>query len=108
MPQPESHADAAATELYVYYRAPTAADESLALAIGAAQRGLEARHPGLRSRLLRRPEPTNGQTTWMETYRHAEGVDAALEAAIDAAAQFALQGLGAGERHVERFVPCVS
>lgn len=98
----------AAVELYVYYRAPVSAYDALVGAVSDAQRGLEARHPGLQARLLRRPDVQEGQATWMEIYRHPQGVDAALEAQIDAALRPALQDLGAGERHVERFMPCAS
>lgn len=95
-------------EIYVYYRAPVANDAALSMAVSAAQRALESRHQGLQARLLRRPDVNDGQATWMEIYRHAQGVDAALEGAIEAALRAALKGLGAGERHVERFQPCAS
>jgi hypothetical protein len=95
-------------ELYVYYRAPVASQAALEQAVDAAQRALVARHPALEARLLRRPEAADGQATWMEIYRHPRGIDRALEAEIETALQAASSDLGAGPRHIERFIACAS
>jgi hypothetical protein len=72
------------------------------------QAALCARHPGLNAELLRRPGSTDGQITVMETYtaEAPQGVEEALQAAIEADAAQALQGLLRSERHVEVFEPC--
>lgn len=93
-------------ELYVYYRVPRATVVSAHAAVTAAQAALRADHPGLLARLLRRDGalPADAQT-WMETYTRpvsAAGVDAALQAAIDAAAAPLLAFID-GPRHVEAF-----
>lgn len=98
-------------ELYIYYRAPEAHASTVAEAVQRMQRELIAAHPGLTARLLRRPELTADQHTWMETYALPEGGDAevvrALAAAIDRAAEV-LQPLLAGPRHTEHFIACAS
>lgn len=93
-------------ELYVYYRAPAESQAALEQAVDAAQRALVAGHAGLEARLLRRPEAANGQATWMEIYRHPQGIDRALEARIEAALQAVLKDYGAVARHAERFIAC--
>lgn len=97
-------------ELFVYYRAEPAQAPALSGAVQAAQAGLRADWPGLEARLLRRPEPAaDGRETWMEAYRRPPGgVDASLEAAIEArlgAVLAALPGRPPGPRHAERFDP---
>ena len=62
-------------------------------------------HPGLQAELLRRPDLRDGQATLMETYAHADGVDAALAQAIEAAALKSLARWLKGPRHCERFEP---
>ena len=97
-------------ELFIYYRVPADAVSLARTQVEALQRALGAEIPNLRARLLRRPEPDPaGQTTFMETYAIAPpssaGIDADLQARIEAAAAAALGALG-GARHVEVFVAC--
>ena len=97
-------------ELFVYYRAKVAAEATVRAAAEAMQSRLCAEHSALIARLLRRPEPQDGCHTWMETYATdpapaPEGIDAPLQAAIDAAAAD-LQPLLAGPRHTEVFIAC--
>ena len=95
-------------ELYVYYRVPEGAVEAAAHDVAVLHAELRAAWPGLDARLLRRPEASRGQQTWMETYaRPSDGVDAALQVDIEARAARLLTHL-AGPRHVEVFVACAS
>lgn len=98
-------------ELYVYYRV-AAADEALACAqVQALQQQLGVELPGLQARLLRRgadgsstgAEP-GGLSTWMETYRHADGLGADWLALIRQATQ-GVPDRRAGPRHEECFEP---
>jgi hypothetical protein len=109
-------------ELFIYYRltagAPTAA---VAAAVATFQTTLRAAHPGLRTRVLRRPvTPQQDGQTWMETYAFDDGagaagatgvvatagISAALQAEIEQLAVSALSTWLAGPRHVEVFEPC--
>ena len=87
--------------IYVYYRIAQADLDAVREKVLALQARLCADHAGLRAELLRRPEAAEGQLTLMEIYVCEQGIDAALQAAIEAAASYA--GL-AGQRHVEAFV----
>jgi hypothetical protein len=87
--------------IYVYYRIAQADLDAVREKVLALQARLCADHAGLRAELLRRPEAAEGQLTLMEIYVCEQGIDAALQAAIEAAASYA--GL-AGPRHVEAFV----
>ncbi len=92
-----------ARELFIYWH--TGADEAAAAVEAATrlQRELRLQHPGLQARLYRRADDKPGCATLMEVYaRPPLGVDAALEAAISAAAA-ALGAHGDGARHVEAF-----
>jgi hypothetical protein len=81
---------------------PAAAERAQAR-VQAAQAALRSHWPGLEARLWRREG--GARPTLMETYAHPGGVDPALKAEIDAAMAAALDGLDAGPRHVEVFVP---
>lgn len=101
-----SGASAMGRELFVYYRV---AEPTLEQACSSAldmQRGLCEAHPGLQTRLLRRPEASEGRCTLMETYARSAGIDDALQAEIEAAARAALGRWQLGERHTEVFVAC--
>jgi hypothetical protein len=107
-------------ELFVYYRVrPSDAAATLA-ATQQLQARLRNRYPGLRTRLLRRPDTdTDTDTghdhdhelqTWMETYATEPpqaGVSAEIQAAIEAEARV-LASLIHGERHTEVFIACAS
>ena len=94
-------------ELFIYYRIPRAMAGAALDAALALQGRLRQRHPGLTARLLRRPDESNDQQTWMETYALPTGVTPALEAEI-AREALVLAGFIAGVRHTEVFVPCAS
>jgi hypothetical protein len=93
-------------ELFVYYRvdAPNAA--AARRAVQAMHERLRGAYPGLETRLLIRAGDGATPQTWMEVYAlpgSSRGVDADLEAAIEAQAAGWLH-LIAGSRHVEAFV----
>ena len=88
--------------LCVYYKVDAAQHEALAPRLRQLQKQLSVQWPGLICELLQRPEADKGIETWMETYRHSDGITAALTQAIADAA--ATAGLPAS-RHTESFIP---
>ena len=94
-----------AERLYVYYRVDQADFAAVQAAALDLQSSLRRAHPGLQAELLRRPDLRDGQATLMETYAQADGVDAALAQAIEAAAAKSLARWLKGPRHCERFEP---
>ena len=110
-----------ARRLYLYYRVPAAELDAALQAAATMQQRLRTAHPGLRAELLCKcaddgatGEPAAHEPTLMEIYRRegseegaacGHGIDAALQAAIDSAAQQSLGGFVSGRRHVEVFVP---
>lgn len=106
-PPPDTPAAPGGRGLFIYYRVAQNDTAAALQAAQAVQCELRARHPGLKAELWRRPETKDGMHTWMEIYTHADGIDAALEQRIEAAAE-AVSPWIQGPRHVEVFVPCVS
>jgi hypothetical protein len=95
-------------ELYVYYRVPNDAAAAATREVAALHDEVRAAWPGLEARLLRRPESSAGQQTWMEIYvRAPAGVDAAVQGDIEARAARLLTHLS-GPRHIEVFLACAS
>ncbi|HEY2925927.1 DUF4936 family protein [Piscinibacter sp.] len=100
-------------ELFIYYRIPVTNAAAARMRVDAFQARLRDRHRGLVTRLMRRPDATNNQQTWMETYsferprQPGDGVTPALQAEIETEA-LCLAGLVDGERHAEVFIPCAS
>ena len=88
--------------LYVYYKVDAGQHAALAPRVRSFQAGLAEAWPGLACELLQRPEAAGGQETWMETYRHGDGVAETMMAAIARAAAEAGLPL---PRHVESFIP---
>jgi hypothetical protein len=98
-------------ELFIYYRATIENASVLHAAALALQADLQARHPGLQTRLLRRPEAADGLHTWMETYAapsSAHGISESLQGEIESAAHTKLATLISGSRHTESFIACAS
>jgi hypothetical protein len=91
----------AALVLCVYYKVEATQHADLAPQVRRFQAALSSSWPGLICELLQRPEVAVGIETWMETYRHADGLSAAL---INAIAQAAVDGKLPAPRHTERFV----
>jgi hypothetical protein len=99
-------------ELFIYYRLDPLDAPAAQRAVAAFQADLRTRYPWLRARLLRRPQATDGQETWMETYSadpamNSTGVTPEVAAQIEAAAS-ALAPLLRGARHTEVFQACAS
>jgi hypothetical protein len=97
-------------ELFIYYRVSSSTADAVRVKVLAMQQALRASHPGLSTRLLRRPEETAGQQTWMEIYSffckdNGPGITPELQSAIATAAA-TLMPLIQGERHCEVFTPC--
>ncbi len=88
--------------LYVYYKLDVAWHDAWARRVRQFQAQLVAQWPGLVAELLQRPEATDGQETWMETYRHPRGLTPELLASI---AQTALDAGLPAPRHTESFIP---
>ena len=87
--------------LCVYYKVDAALHATWAPRLHQFQATLQASFSGLQCELLQRPEVTAGFETWMETYRHPDGLNAAL---IDAIAHSAVAANLPSPRHAERFV----
>lgn len=99
-------------ELFIYYQLDVADAPAAQRAVAVFQAGLSARYPWLRARLLRRPNATDGQETWMETYAadpalSTTGITPAFAAQIEQAAAVLAPWLR-GVRHTELFVACAS
>jgi len=88
--------------LYVYYKIDAVQHAALAPRVRDFQASLATAWPGLACELLQRPEAAGGQETWMETYRHGDGLTETIAAAIARAATEA--GLPS-PRHAESFIP---
>ena len=89
-------------ERYVYYRLPEAARAPARSQVLDVHAALRERRPGLRTRLLERPERRDGLATWMEVFAREGGLQAEDEALSDALTAD-LPAQRQGERHVERF-----
>ncbi len=97
-------------ELFIYYRAESADASAVQRAVVVFQTDLRARVPWLQTRLLRRPQATDGQETWMETYSadpamNSTGITPDVVAQIETAAA-ALAPLLRSARHAEVFQAC--
>ena len=97
-------------ELFAYYRVRSDDATALQAAVFMFQAQLIEGYPGLRARLLRRPDQTGGDQTWMEHYatdpqRLPFGVSEAMQAEI-ALRAVALANWVQGDRHTEVFVNC--
>ncbi len=96
-------------ELFIYYQATIENASVLRAEALALQAELQARHPGLQTRLLRRPDAAAGLHTWMETYAaplSPLGISDSLRSEIETAAHAKLASLITGARHTESFVAC--
>jgi hypothetical protein len=94
-----------AVVLCVYYKVEAAQHANLAPRVRQFQAALSSSWPGLVCELLQRPEVAAGVETWMETYRHADGLS---DTVVDAIAQSAATAGLPAPRHVERFVSLLS
>lgn len=97
-------------ELFIYYRVRATDRELAKVIVLGFQARLRECFPQLTTRLLYRPETTDGQLTWMETYatdrrQDPTGVSPHLQATIEDFAA-ALAPLLQGARHAEVFTVC--
>lgn len=100
---PAGRSGASGRALYIYWRiGPGREAEALAL-LARLQARLVIDEPGLQARHLQR-EDSSPTVTVMEIYARPGGVDAGLQARIDATLRPALQACCDGSRHVEVFV----
>ena len=93
---------AAKAVLFVYYKLEVSGHDDCAQRVRQCQARLVAQWPGLVAELLQRPEVADGKETWMETYRHPQGLTPELLACI---AQSACDAGLPAPRHTECFVP---
>ena len=97
-------------ELFIYYRVRAVDQHSAKAAVLGFQARLRECYPQLATRLLYRPEATDGLLTWMETYamdtrQDPAGVSPLLQATIEEYAAV-LTPLLQGGRHTEVFTAC--
>jgi len=90
--------------LFIYYKLDAQHAQAHEQAARQMQATLMQSHPGLVARLWVRADATGQAPTWMESYEHPQGVDKALAALIEQAAQAALPLGQTGARHAEMFV----
>lgn len=100
----------AGRSLYVYYRVDPSRLDAASLTLAAAQSALLADWPALQAERMQRDDSPAGGTgdpaplTWMEVYRHPDGLSEACLADL----RQRLSGLPEGrlsDRHEELFVP---
>ncbi len=94
-------------ELFVYFKAPTEHETAVRSHLQAMHHALQQDHPALVTRLLMRPEASQGLHTWMEVYTGVAdlGSDSPIDEAISRAAQV-LAPFIVGARKTEVFVVC--
>ncbi|MGY0194906.1 DUF4936 family protein [Leptothrix sp. BB-4] len=91
--------------LYVYYRVDPQQLDAARSSLRATQAALQADWPGLRAECLQRADRVDGEApTWMEVYRHPDGLSPACLADLRQRLSDLPIGRLAG-RHEERFVP---
>jgi hypothetical protein len=89
------------TDLYVYYRVKCDDAEAFQSRLLAMQAAVSEQH-GVVTALKRRPEPKDGQHTWMEVYYATpDGFERVIEEAVR---QAGLADLIQGSRHTEYFL----
>ena len=89
--------------LFVYYKLPSHEHARWRTRVEAFQNALRQEWPGLSAELMQRPKATpEGIETWMEIYRHKEGVSQEVMDSITAMAT--LHGLPP-QRMSEFFIP---
>jgi quinol monooxygenase YgiN len=93
----------AGRQLFAYWKTGAAMASEAALAAASMQAALMRQHAGLAATLFRRADDAGSQVTLMEVYASAEGIDAALQAAIEQVATEDLTPYLTGTRHTEVF-----
>lgn len=72
--------------LFVYYKIETLQHASWVQRVRDFQLQLQVRHPLLEIELMQRPASADGLETWMEIYRHPDGISDLLSQAIQSLA----------------------
>lgn len=92
--------------LYVYYRVEPQQLDAARASLVHAQAALQGDWPGLRAECMQRADTLEGDAppTWMEVYRHPDGLSPACLADLRQRLADLPTGRIAG-RHEERFVP---
>jgi hypothetical protein len=90
--------------LFVYYKIEASEHASWVLRVRDFQLQLLARHPLLEIELMQRPASADGLETWMEIYRHPDGISELLAQAIQS---LALEMGLPSKRASEVFVPLI-
>jgi len=89
--------------LYVYYKIPAAEHATWLQRVRLFEKQVRQAWPALQMELMQRPQASSdGFETWMEVYRHPQGVTSAMTGSITQLAQQA--GLP-GKRASEFFIP---
>lgn len=90
--------------LFVYYKIETSQHATWVQRVRDFQLQLQVRHPLLEIELMQRPASTDGLETWMEIYRHPDGISDQLTQAIQT---LALEMGLPSKRASEVFVPLI-
>lgn len=90
--------------LFVYYKIETLQHASWVQRVRDFQLQLQVRHPLLEVELMQRPASADGLETWMEIYRHPDGITDLLTQAIQS---LALEMGLPSKRASEVFVPLI-
>jgi hypothetical protein len=89
--------------LYVYYKIAAAEHAACLLRVRALEQAVRETWPALQMELMQRPQASaDGLETWMEVYRHPQGVTTAMTESIAEMAKSA--GLPT-QRASEFFIP---
>jgi hypothetical protein len=89
--------------LFVYYKIAAAEHAAVLRRVRLFEKQVEQAWPSLQIELMQRPETSaDGQETWMEVYRHPQGVTQAMTESI---AQLAAQAGLPSQRASEFFIP---
>ena len=90
--------------LFVYYKIESGQHSSWVQRVRDFQLQLKLRHPLLEIELMQRPASADGLETWMEIYRHPDGISELLTQAIQS---LALEMGLPSKRASEVFVPLI-
>lgn len=90
--------------LFVYYKIETLQHASWVQRVRDFQLQLQVQHPLLEIELMQRPASADGLETWMEIYRHPDGITDLLTQAIQS---LALEMGLPSKRASEVFVPLI-
>jgi sporulation-control protein spo0M len=90
--------------LFIYYKVDSRQHATWVQRVRDFQGQLQVRHPLIEIELMQRPASNDGLETWMEIYRHPDGISDLLTQAIQA---LALEMGLPSKRASEVFVPLI-